>query len=64
MVKCRLCLVETEINKTYELFKNNDEVMFKIEEEQNDEFSNLKLYEKVEYCCGVRVSNPFNKYIA
>ena len=58
MVKCRLCLVETEINKTYELFKNNDDVMFKIEDEHSDEFSNLKLYEKVEYCCGVRVSKP------
>ncbi|XP_065355092.1 zinc finger and SCAN domain-containing protein 31-like [Calliphora vicina] len=55
--KCRLCLVETEIPKTYELFKNNDGVAFKTEVDQNDEFTNLKLYEKVEYCCGVRLHN-------
>ncbi|KAM7363021.1 uncharacterized protein ACRADG_000088 [Cochliomyia hominivorax] len=55
--KCRLCLVETEITKTYELFKNNNGVSFKVEADQNDEFSNLKLYEKVEYCCGVRLHN-------
>ncbi|KNC32603.1 Protein glass [Lucilia cuprina] len=55
--KCRLCLVETEIAKTYELFKNNGGISFKTEADQNDEFSNLKLYEKVEYCCGVRLHN-------
>lgn len=56
-VKCRLCLVETEISKTYELFKNNNSVSFKIEPEHSDEFSNLKLYQKVEYCCGVKVND-------
>lgn len=55
MVKCRLCLVETDIDKMYELFKNNDFEAFKTEADQKDEFSNLKLFEKVEYCCGVRV---------
>ena len=55
MVKCRLCLVETEEDKMYELFKCNEFEVFKTEADQKDEFSNLTLYEKVEYCCGVRV---------
>ncbi|XP_075145546.1 uncharacterized protein LOC142220344 [Haematobia irritans] len=56
--KCRLCLVDTEIEKMHDLFsktespdmKNNDDSV-----PQGDEFTKLPLFAKVEYCCGVKL---------
>lgn len=54
--KCRLCLVESDNREMYDLYgdSNYDDLMRACQEEEDN--TKLKLYEKVEFCCGIRVN--------
>uniref|UniRef100_A0A1A9V7W9 Protein krueppel n=1 Tax=Glossina austeni TaxID=7395 RepID=A0A1A9V7W9_GLOAU len=53
--KCRLCLVESDNREMYDLYgdSNYDDLMRACQEEEDN--TKLKLYEKVEFCCGIRI---------
>lgn len=65
---CRLCLMNTERHKRYELFVKSEVENSDTQEgdgaaatsdsdtsQQQNAFSNMILFEKVEFCCGIRV---------
>lgn len=55
--KCRLCLVDCDSNKMQDLFTKAETNCRDPEDMRaDDDFSQLPLVEKVEYCCGVKVT--------
>lgn len=53
-LKCRLCLVDSD-SKMQDLFSKQEYDNRTGATMGTDEFSKLALYEKVEYCCGLKV---------
>ncbi|XP_073837446.1 uncharacterized protein [Musca autumnalis] len=54
--KCRLCLVDSDTDKMQDLFtKSTANINKANNDDMRDEFSQLPLFEKVEYCCGVKL---------